>query len=51
MTVATKISEVRQQVKDWKRNGLPVGLVPTISKPFNKSLCHQILRYVIRPFR
>ena len=30
MTVATKISEVRQQVKDWKRNGLPVGLVPTM---------------------
>ena len=30
MTVATKISEVRQQVKDWKRNGLTVGLVPTM---------------------
>lgn len=30
MTVATKISEIRQQVKDWKRNGLTVGLVPTM---------------------
>lgn len=30
MTVATNISEVRQQVKDWKRNGLTVGLVPTM---------------------
>lgn len=30
MIVATKISQVRQQVKEWKKNGLTVGLVPTM---------------------
>lgn len=30
MVVATKISEVRAQVKDWKKEDLTVGLVPTM---------------------
>ena len=30
MIIATKISEVRAQVREWKRAGLTVGLVPTM---------------------
>lgn len=30
MKVATKISQVRQQVYEWKKKGLTVGLVPTM---------------------
>lgn len=30
MIVATKISQVRDQVRKWKREGLTVGLVPTM---------------------
>ena len=30
LIVATKIEEVRAQVRTWKQQGLTVGLVPTM---------------------
>ena len=30
MKIATTIAEVRAQVREWKKQGLTVGLVPTI---------------------
>ena len=30
MKITTTIKEVRKQVADWKREGLTVGLVPTM---------------------
>ena len=30
MQIATTVKEVREQVKQWKKEGLTVGLVPTM---------------------
>ena len=30
MIIAKTVSEVREQVKTWKREGLTIGLVPTM---------------------
>ena len=30
MVILKKIDEVRAQVKEWKKHGLTVGLVPTM---------------------
>ena len=30
MKTATTVAEVREQVREWRREGLTVGLVPTM---------------------